>query len=110
MEHDIFFLHFFPAAASKMNYQSYYVVILELICPLTTKVKSVEKDTLVVYSLAELMSAFAKIDWGKIQVVGLEKKNSCTVFENYLKSHISKYSNNKKCISVILMKLLCEFK
>ena len=74
MEHDIFFLHFFPAAASKMNYQSYYVVILELICPLTTKVKSVEKDTLVAYSLAELMSAFAKIDWGKIQVFGLEKK------------------------------------
>ena len=84
-----YFSYIFSPAASKMNYQSYYVVILELICPLTTKVKSVEKDTLVVYSLAELMSAFAKIDWGKIQVFGLEKK-SCTVFENYLKSLILK--------------------
>ena len=65
-----YFSYIFSPAASKMNYQSYYVVILELICPL----KSVEKDTLVVYSLAELMSAFAKIDWGKIQVFGLEKK------------------------------------
>ena len=53
-----YFSYIFSPAASKMNYQSYYVVILELICPLTTKVKSVY-DTLVAYSLAELMSAFA---------------------------------------------------
>ena len=101
MEHDIFFLHFFPAAASKMNYQSYYGVILVL----SFDNKSEIERYFSCLFLSWIDECLCK-DWlGENSSLWLRKKKSCTVFENYLKSLILKYcmraNSNKVKIYII---------